>query len=493
MRTRAHLRDHVVVVGGGAAGVLAAAALLDGPTAAGPVPFVTLVDPAARPGAGLAYGRADAHHLLNSPAGRMGALERDPGGFVRWSAGSGTPLEPAAFAPRRRYGQYLQHVAATLLEERPRDLTAVRARATLVRPQGTAVVVSLDNGWDLVADHVVLALGNPPPGGGVLDGVAARERVADPWSPGALDPVGPNDRVTLVGTGLTAVDVATSLARRHPTVSITMVSRHGLLPAAHPRTPAGAGDGIVPAAPGLCGVLAAFSRAWHEAARQGVPWQHVVDGVRPQVNDLWAALGPAGRERFVERCSRRWEVLRHRMAPSVADELAGLVRSGVVTVRAGRAAEVPADVVMDCTGPRPFASRGWNDLVDALLDYGVARPDALGIGLDVDDDGALVDQGGATGPRLWALGPARRGHQWESTAVPEIRQHAARIATLLRPAPSDAATQGTGVGPRARVARRSPSPAAVPGVGPGVRPADVVAVPSVEQLVPAAPQARGLD
>ena len=177
------------------------------------------------------------------------------------------------------------------------------------------------------------------------------------------------------------------------------------------------------------------------------------------------------------------------MAPSVADELAGLVRSGAVTVRAGRAADVPADVVVDCTGPRPFASRGWNDLVDALLDYGVARPDALGLGLDVDDDGALVDQGGATSPRLWALGPARRGHQWESTAVPEIRQHAARIATLLRSAPPEASTQGTGGTCGARVARRTPSPTAVP----GVRPAGVVAVPSAEELVPAAPQARGLD
>lgn len=482
-------RPHVVVIGGGASGVLAAAALLD--TGAegletAPRPFVTMIEPNEDLGLGLAYGRADEHHLLNSPAGRMGALARDPGGFVRWSVQDGGPaLGADEFAPRRRYGRYLQDVARRLRDEHVGSLATVRARATLVRTQGTGVVVSLDTSWDLVADHVVLALGNPPTAGTALDGVAARDRVPDPWAPGALDAVAPGDRVTLVGTGLTAVDVATSLVRRHPTVQVTMVSRNGLLPETHPRTPAGTGDGIVPTGPGVAGILAGFSRSWHAARLDGTPWQRVVDGIRPQVNDLWASLDDAERRRFVARYSRRWEVLRHRMSPPVADALDALVDRGVVTVRAGRAADVPTDVVVDCTGPRPFASRGWSRLVDAMLDYGVVRPDALGIGLAVDDDGALLDDRGEASPRLWALGPARRGSQWESTAVPEIRSHASRIAARVRLAAADRSLETL----RAERGRRPLATVVVPGVAPSRAAVPAGVATSPEPV----PQVRGLD
>ena len=78
------------------------------------------------------------------------------------------------------------------------------------------------------------------------------------------------------------------------------------------------------------------------------------------------ALSLPDRRRFVERVSRRWEVHRHRMAPAVAAEPAVLRDDGRLRI-------VPAAAVS-------------------------------------------------------VLGPARRGTQWESTAVPEIRAHAAALA-----------------------------------------------------------------
>ena len=52
-----------------------------------------------------------------------------------------------------------------------------------------------------------------------------------------------------------------------------------------------------------------------------------------------------------------------------------------------------------------------------------ARPDHLGIGLEVDEHSRV-----AGGERLWALGPLTKGRYWEIIAVPDIREQAAAVA-----------------------------------------------------------------
>ena len=58
-------------------------------------------------------------------------------------------------------------------------------------------------------------------------------------------------------------------------------------------------------------------------------------------------------------------------------------------------------------------------------------PDELLLGLDVADDGALLDGQGKPSSCLFALGPLRKGSLWESIAVPELRVQIAELAELL--------------------------------------------------------------
>ena len=84
-----------------------------------------------------------------------------------------------------------------------------------------------------MARRVVLACGAAPtPAGWAPQGLADHPRfVADPWRPGALDVVPVDVDVLLVGSGLTAVDLAVSLDR--PGRTVHAVSRHGRLPRPH--------------------------------------------------------------------------------------------------------------------------------------------------------------------------------------------------------------------------------------------------------------------
>lgn len=89
------------------------------------------------------------------------------------------------------------------------------------------------------------------------------------------------------------------------------------------------------------------------------------------------------------------------------------------------------DKVINCKGPS-MVSRLTNDgLTQSLATAGLIRPDPIGMGLDLDEHGALIDAAGMVRDDLFAIGPLRKGRLWETTAVPEIRSQAAALARHL--------------------------------------------------------------
>jgi uncharacterized NAD(P)/FAD-binding protein YdhS len=129
-----------------------------------------------------------------------------------------------------------------------------------------------------------------------------------------------------------------------------------------------------------------------------------------------------------------------------------LARSGVLEVHAGRVEEVsPADDaveviwrprgaqrtrawlvdrVINCTGPGRVGAHA-DPLVQSLLANGLIRPDALGLGIDVADDGRPIAGDGQPVDSLYYIGPWLRARDWEATAVPELRERAVRLAETL--------------------------------------------------------------
>jgi uncharacterized NAD(P)/FAD-binding protein YdhS len=427
----------VVVAGAGAAGALTAAHLADAAHRSGGIRIV-LADPAREDGRGVAYSTADGRHLLNVPAGRMSAWPGDPGHFAAW-LGTGA----GHFAARGEYGRYLAGVLDRAVAQPGVEFVRVPSRVT----RAGRGHVSFAGGDSVPADDLVLATGSAAPcTGWAPPALAGSPRfVADPWAPGALDRVS-GQSVLLVGTGLTMVDVALTLAS--PGRRIHAISRHGLLPSAHASGPLPAMP--PPSLPGgplslrrlrtaVLGHVAA-SRATHG------DWRPAIDSLRPVTADLWGRLSLHGRAEFLRTDLRHWEVRRHRMAPATGDRLRSLLAGGSLDVAAdavrdfSAAGEVllasgrttHATAVVNCTGPRCDLGTSTDPLLRQLLGSGLARPGPLGIGLDTGPDGRILGRSGGT-PRLWTLGSTRRGQLWECTAIPEIRSQAAALAQRLVP------------------------------------------------------------
>ena len=318
-----------------------------------------------------------------------------------------------------------------------------------------ATEIQLSGGRCLAADRVVLALGNSRPGDPLAAWDAENDSryFRDPWSADAYEGVESLGSILLVGSGLTSVDVAVQLRVRGCRGTIHVVSRHGLLPQPHKATDACPPFWNESSPKSARGLLRLVREQVRQAEPQGIEWQSVFDSLRPLVALIWRSLPEPERRRFLRHVRPYWEVHRHRAAPPIAQSVAEQISSGRIRVHAGRITDykeddrgarityrdrrsgktnsLRVDRVINCTGPESDCRRLESPLVSSLLAQGLARPDPLFLGLDVSLDGALVSRDRTTSQRLYAVGPARKGSLWESTAVPELREQIHRLAQHL--------------------------------------------------------------
>jgi hydroxyacylglutathione hydrolase len=434
----------VAVVGGGVSGALTAYHLVRCAVQA----RVIVIDSRPVLGLGLAYSTPSLWHLLNVPAGKISALSDEPRHFLQWLQTNYDPnITADDFAPRAIFGQYMR----SLLAAKP-EIEHLRTTVLDCQLEGTQATLTLAGGATLTVDAVVLATGNfnPAPLPGVDEEVVSNGTYCQSaWENATYTNLPENAPITLIGTGLTAIDVLLRLREQGHRGTVTALSRHGIFPNRHADYEPLAECAVKGKPPVTARELL---RAVHNVIRMGKPWRAVIDSLRPRTNELWMALPLEEQKRFRRHLQRRWDVIRHRMAPSIADRLEAELCDGSLVVRQGslhtvRAAETGAFVryrssagkldeisaarVINCTGPDTNYRRVGSPLMDSLFAQGLVVEGPLGSGLWSNPDGALRAEDGAASSILFNIGPGRLGTLFESIAVPELRQQAMDLAELL--------------------------------------------------------------
>jgi uncharacterized NAD(P)/FAD-binding protein YdhS len=453
-------RTAVAIVGAGFSGSLLALHLLE----SGPEDLtIFLIERAPGFGRGLAYGTREPHHLLNVRVGNMSAFPDRPRHLEQWLASWGDEAlaHPAAFITRRAYGDYLASLLRTAVS-RPNGaerLLLVHDEVVGLTPSARGLRLTLAMGTQFDVDAAALAVGNLPsaaPNGLDLSGLPERLYATDPWVETALQRLAKTAPVLLLGTGLTMVDMALSLTARGHEGTLFGLSRRGLTPRRH--------GGLAPAAyeaPRIPDISLSQLLGWQRERARTLGWREAIDALRPATQALWRDASVADRRRFLRHLRPWWEVHRHRMAPAVADQIETLRASGHLVTAAGRLVSasqrgLSVDVVwrrrgsnhdqvarfgriINCTGPGGDPSLA-GALIRALIAGGAARADLLHAGLEVDNACRLISADGTVNPRLYGVGPITKGSFWEVSAVPDIRNQVAEVASgiaaqlALRPA-----------------------------------------------------------
>ena len=443
MTTRKEPTTTIAIIGGGVSGTLTAFHLVRQGTPA----RVILIDQRPDFGLGLAYSTPSLRHLLNVPAGKISALPDQPDHFLHWlRENHDADATEKTFAPRAVFGRYIQFLLAST-NSIEQEITTV----TDVRAHDRGAVLTLDNGCELRADLVVLATGNFDPA--QLPGIT--KAAADlglyhhnAWAAHTYESLHADTPVALIGTGLTAVDVVLRLRELGHRGQIIALSRHGIFPNRHDDYTPLRSAAIPLDTPATC-VL--YLRALHTAIREGADWRAAIDSLRDTTNELWLRLPIAEKKRFRRHLQRRWEVVRHRMAPPIADVIEAELQNGTleiceghleavdaspagarVTLRAHDASEsFYAGRVINCTGPSMNYRSVPSTLLQNLFRRGLVTSGTLGTGFHCAQDGAVIDARGRASEIIFNLGPGRLGDLLESIAVPEIRQQAVELASTL--------------------------------------------------------------
>lgn len=421
----------VAIVGGGFSGAMLAVQVLR--QSRGLV-SVVLLERGAEPGRGVAYGTGFHGDLLNVCARNMSAYPDDPDHFVLWARAHYSPLaQPDDYLPRTIYGSYVMSQLRAAAQACPSRLRCIQDEATSVVLAGQIAKVILASGQAVVADKVVLALGNFPPSDTAIprQPPCSSRFINNPWSRLRLVHAEQDKSVLLVGSGLTSVDVVLELRARGFQGTIHVLSRRGLMPQRHLPVvplPSPTVDELPCTIRGLLRMVRLRVRT---AEAGGLTWRSVIDSLRPISQQIWRNLPTGERRRFLRHVRAYWDMHRHRIAGSIAHQLSDEIAHGQLRMHAGRLTEcledaggvsvvfrdrqsgetvkLRVDRVINCTGPDGDCRRVENPLIASLFQNGLARPDELFLGLDVSEDGALIDGEGKRSDSLFALGPCTEG------------------------------------------------------------------------------------
>ena len=119
-----------------------------------------------------------------------------------------------------------------------------------------------------------------------------------------------------------------------------VISRRGQLPRPH------APQGVVPQQVGLprskhVSMLAAAIRIACEMAEEnGTPWQAIINGLRPSLQDIWQGLAADEQARFLRHLRPFWEAHRHRLPMEVHGRLRAEFSEGRAVLLRGSVTEV---------------------------------------------------------------------------------------------------------------------------------------------------------
>lgn len=450
-----HLYD-LAIIGGGAAGILTAIGVLR--EAQRPL-RVLILEPNLPLARGVAYATVYSEHLLNVPAAKMSGFAGQPEDFLDYL--QGVQAFPAldrdtlahTFVPRQHYADYLRLRLQQAVDASTAQLQIRAEHVQALQSDVDGITLTLDSGAQLRARAVALAPGNalrPLPARGA-SALPAAKRI-EAWDYEAVRGIPPAADVAIVGSGLSMVDAVMSLLACGHHGAIHVLSRHALLPLPHAAGAAADYDPQPLLAMDLRQRMRALRRHAAEAGARGIPWQSVMERIRPLGQALWQSLSLDDQRRFLRHVVRYWDVHRHRIAAPVHAQLLSLAEQGRLQVHRGRLEAVVTEggcvqllaqdirrrplqldvhCVINATGVEMRAQAMRNTLLQQLLGSGVARPGPHGIGIDSAADGSLIDADGSAQPRVQVLGSLRIGRLWESLAIPELRGQAAQAVTAL--------------------------------------------------------------
>lgn len=419
---------------------------------------ITILDQSEKFGRGVAYSSVAKEFLLNVPVGKMRLFSDKPDDFLNFCQSVLPETLPTSFVSRGLFGDYLIDQLRTYVENNDNIILNKIIDYVISLesdPLNGSWRIETQQGLYLEFDHVVLATGYQNTKWPINVRQLDPGRAIDTWDFEKIEKIDSEKPFFILGTGLTAIDTLLYLSERNPLQKIILLSRHGLMPHSHQPRASSPGSSHIDAFlkyihPFLSQLMRRFRELIRDHAALGVDWRDVMDDLRPHFPRLWQSLSETQKKRFLKYLTTYWEIHRHRMPQAIAERIAALKARNKIQVVAGRlllAEDDGSDVLVhyresssgsrktirtsaliNCSGHSTNINTTNNPLIQQMLEAGLIKPDANGLGLELSPAYEILNQRNEPMRGLWYIGPMLKAQYWEATAVPELRVHAQTLA-----------------------------------------------------------------
>lgn len=448
----------VAVVGAGLSGSLTVINLLKNSTT--PLRIAVFEKEAKRIGRGVAYSNSFDYQPLNVPVEGMTLYADKPSHFYDWlkahiSSTLPNDFSPKSFVSRRWFGSYLAlELEQTIASNPQHSVSFVKEEIVNATRNDDGWVLQTKSDYTFACSALVLAIGNFPPStipSEDLNYVYHPHYEPNPWRDGLVESIGAEEKVLFVGSGLTMIDLLINLKLNGHAGKTFVLSRNGMLPSLHkPYVKSGVHWNESDFHQGLLHLLKTV-RA--KASEANGDWRNVIDSLREHTPRIWKNFSSEDKRMFFRRLRSFWDAHRHRVPAASHAFVNEYIENGQARMFAGRiqrivqhnggfiVTHIPKSStkpfsffvhrLINCTGPESNYKNLNQLLVRDLLYKGYVQQDPTSLGLLTDNDGRLVDTHHHASTDLFTLGPVRKGMEWESTALREIRLQAHALAKTV--------------------------------------------------------------
>ena len=391
---------------------------------------------------GAGFSNFNDNYILNVPAKKMSPFEDQPNDFLDFLKKNYPAIYEKngadGFVPRNVYGNFLKKLRDDffqLANELKIDYEFIEQQVIDIE-EGFKIVTDVDI---VDADEVVLSSSFVQ---SQLNYCANDEKFIDSlWSKNSQkfhqkNNFNVDDKICIIGTGLSAVDVLVGLNAKNFSGKIYAISRRGNFPQPH-FSQQNIATAQVPinfiddndTKTGIVNISLKFRK--YLRVNQNYDLRHLIDSIRHKTKGLWHNLDEKNKRIFLKKMLPYWNIFRHRV-PSTSLEIINkmienkkleIVKSSVKSIAKkgdkfivelkGRTLE--CDYVVNCLG-FDFNLKNY-PLIASMEKKNLLKKDLI-----------LVQSNNA---KVHLVGGLNIGRDFEITAVPDIRNDANLVAQKI--------------------------------------------------------------